>query len=179
MKGSALSAALAALLVVAGCATKEITLTFADAARDAPDASRDGADAAADVTDAAADVTDAAAERTHFPGPFCLSFDDSATGEGCMVCYDEWGVELSRVCKPPTQCMIREDPSLTRCLYCDDVPSMPRACLKCDPGPADAGLCGGCQWSDDATTMCRRCLDAAGTLDYAQCDSLRAELGKR
>jgi hypothetical protein len=158
------AAVLTAVLGVASCATKEVTLNFSDAASDASDGGRD--------------VVDAAAEPRHFPVPFCLPFVDSATGESCMTCYDEWGVELSRACKPPPpRCMARDDASLTRCIYCDDAPGVPRACLKCDQLPTDAGQCATCQWSDSGTA-CRRCADASGTLDYVGCDALRTDLGQ-
>jgi len=171
------AAVLTAALVGTGCATKEITLTFGDAASEAPDVTRDGGDGAVALPDAAAGVMDAAADPTHFPIPFCLSFVDSATGESCMRCYDEWGAELSRTCKL-TKCTAGDDSSsATRCLYCDDAPEKARACLKCEGIPS-AGECVVCNWSDNAAA-CRRCADAAGTLDYAGCDALRSELGQR
>lgn len=145
-----------------GCATKEIALESGAGGEDA------GAPGDAALKDVSA--SDAALEA-RFPAPFCIPFA-AADGGTCTACYDEWGNETSRACKPPIKCQVREDPSATRCLYCDDNPTLSRACLKCELPVAG---CSQCVWPDLGAT-CRRCVDAAGVVTTDSCDALRKEL---
>lgn len=63
----------------------------------------------------------------------------------------------------------------TLCAYCGADYSEQRGCLKCNP-PADSSTCGSCVWSDMPDQLCKRCIEADGTMPTIGCTELRSDL---
>ena len=157
-----------------GCATKEVALHPGGPGGDAspPEDVAPKDVSGEDVARKDVGTSDTRPEAP-FPIPFCLSYVEPI-GDTCSVCYDQWGIETSRSCLPPKiSCVLRDELSGVRCLYCDENPTVSKACLKCETPIAG---CSQCLWSDNPGEPCKRCVDAAGVVSSDSCDALRKEL---